>query len=123
MLFLDACFLACLHPNIGKKPLQKLVQGGFTEDQPILEVDADIANATALAEEVVVGVRDETHPLVTLLETTPHAMSLLIKPWNYHPDTMVRSPNILASNDDSFMMRCCQFFASLSQDLNKCSPV
>jgi len=67
-----------------------LTEGGFTEDQPILEVDADIANATAVAEEVVVGVRDETHPLVTLLETTPHAMSLLIKPWNYHPDTMVR---------------------------------
>jgi len=67
-----------------------LTEGGFTEDQPILEVDADILNATAVAEEVVVGVRDETHPLVTLLETTPHAMSLLIKPWNYHPDTMVR---------------------------------
>jgi len=67
-----------------------LTEGGFTEDQPILEVDADISNATAVAEEVVVGVRDETHPLVTLLETTPHAMSLLIKPWNYHPDTMVR---------------------------------
>ena len=76
-----------------------------------------------MAEEVVVGVRDETHPLVTLLETTPHAMSLLIKPWNYHPDTMVRSPNILSSDDDSFMMRCCQFFASLSCYLNKCSPV
>jgi len=66
-----------------------LAEGGFTEDQSILEVDADLTNAT-LTEEVVVGVRDETHPLVTLLETTPHAMSLLIKPWNYHPDTMVR---------------------------------
>jgi hypothetical protein len=64
-------------------------QAGFPEDQPLLEVDAELANGT-LAEEVLAGVRDEAHPLVTLLETTPHAMSLLIKPWNYHPDTMVR---------------------------------
>jgi len=35
-------------------------------------------------------VRDETHPLVTLLETAPHSLSLLIRPRNYHPDTMVR---------------------------------
>ena len=34
-------------------------------------------------------VRDETHPLVTLLETAPHSLSLLIRPRNYHPDTMV----------------------------------
>ena len=79
-----------------KRPrlIQNLVQVGFTEEQPILEVDADLTNGT-LAEEVMAGVRDETHPLVTLLETTPHAMSLLIKPWNYHPDTMVRSPDFL----------------------------
>ena len=67
----------------------KKIQGGFTDDQPTLEVEVDAVNGT-LAEEVMVGVRDERHPLVTLLETTPHAMSLLIKPWNYHPDTMVR---------------------------------
>ena len=72
--------------------IKNLVQAGFPEDQPILEVDAELANGT-LAEEVMAGVRDEAHPLVTLLETTPHAMSLLIKPWNYHPDTMVRSPD------------------------------
>ena len=56
-----------------------------------LEAEVEPANGT-LVEDVMAGVRDETHPLVTLLETTPHAMSLLIKPWNYHPDTMVRSP-------------------------------
>merc|ERR1719397_1626228 len=65
------------------------MNGGLIDDQPTLEVEVDPANTT-LAEEVMVGVRDERHPLVTLLETTPHAMSLLIKPWNYHPDTMVR---------------------------------
>lgn len=66
-------------------------QGDFTaEDQPLLEVDAELVNDTLAKEVVGGGVRDETHPLVTLLETTPHAMSLLIKPWNYHPDTMVR---------------------------------
>merc|ERR1719500_706971 len=51
------------------------------------------SSAGLLEEEVVVEeepLRDEEHPLVTLLETSPHAMSLLIKPWNYHPDTMVR---------------------------------
>ena len=50
------------------------------------------SSAGLLEEEVVVEeepLRDEEHPLVTLLETSPHAMSLLIKPWNYHPDTMV----------------------------------
>jgi len=34
--------------------------------------------------------RDEEHPLVTVMETQPHSMSLLIKPRNYHPDTLVR---------------------------------
>jgi len=51
------------------------------------------SSAGLLGEEVVleeVHLRDEEHPLVTLLETSPHAMSLLIKPLNYHPDTMVR---------------------------------
>jgi len=75
--------------------LLALVHGGYAEAdftaelQENLEVESNLTNAT-LAEEALVGVRDETHPLVTLLETTPHAMSLLIKPWNYHPDTMVR---------------------------------
>ena len=53
------------------------------------------SSAGLLGEEVVleeVHLRDEEHPLVTLLETSPHAMSLLIKPLNYHPDTMVTTP-------------------------------
>jgi len=36
------------------------------------------------------SLRDEEHPLVTVMETQPHSMSLLIKPKNYHPDTLVR---------------------------------
>ena len=35
--------------------------------------------------------RDESHPLVTLLETSPHTMKLLIRPWSYRADTMVGS--------------------------------
>jgi len=35
-------------------------------------------------------VRDEEHPLVTVLDTAPHSMSLLIRPFNYHTNTMVR---------------------------------
>ena len=35
--------------------------------------------------------RDESHPLVTLLETSPHTMKLLIRPWSYKADTMVGS--------------------------------
>jgi len=34
--------------------------------------------------------RDENHPLLTVLETEPHAMSLMIRPIVYKPDTMIR---------------------------------
>eukprot|EP00092_Neocalanus_flemingeri_P064924 GFUD01078870.1.p1 GENE.GFUD01078870.1~~GFUD01078870.1.p1 ORF type:complete len:197 (+),score=67.73 GFUD01078870.1:73-663(+) len=35
-------------------------------------------------------VRDENHPLLTVMETKPHSMSLMVKPRDYRPDTMVR---------------------------------
>ena len=34
--------------------------------------------------------RDENHPLLTVLETAPHSMSLMIKPRDYKLDTMIR---------------------------------
>ena len=34
--------------------------------------------------------RDEDHPLLTVMETKPHSMSLMVKPKEYRPDTMVR---------------------------------
>merc|ERR1711874_340069 len=34
--------------------------------------------------------RDETHPLLTVLHTEPHSITLLIKPMQYKQDTMVR---------------------------------
>jgi len=88
MSWLGWSLLALVHGGYAE-PAQS-VQADFTAElQESLEVESNLTNDT-LAEEALVGVRDETHPLVTLLETTPHAMSLLIKPWNYHPDTMVR---------------------------------
>ena len=34
--------------------------------------------------------RDESHPLLKVLGTAPHSMSLLIKPLEYQPGTMIR---------------------------------
>jgi hypothetical protein len=34
--------------------------------------------------------RDESHPLLKVLETAPHSMSLRIKPLDFQPDTMIR---------------------------------
>ena len=34
--------------------------------------------------------RDENHPLLTLMETRPHSMSLMVKVRSLQPDTMVR---------------------------------
>jgi hypothetical protein len=44
--------------------------------------DSDINNQTI--------VRDENHPLLTVMDTQPHSMSLMVKPKDYKPDTMVR---------------------------------
>ena len=35
-------------------------------------------------------VHDENHPLLTVMETKPHSMSLMVKPKDYKPDTMIR---------------------------------
>ena len=32
----------------------------------------------------------EKHPLLTIINTKPHSMSLLVKPTYYYPDTMIR---------------------------------
>ena len=34
--------------------------------------------------------RDENHPMLTVMKTVPHSMSLMIKPRDYKPDTMIR---------------------------------
>ena len=34
--------------------------------------------------------RDETEPLLTVMETRPHSLSLMVAPRHYRPDTMVR---------------------------------
>ena len=34
--------------------------------------------------------RDENHSLLTVMETEPHSMSLMVKPKDYNPDTMIR---------------------------------
>ena len=34
--------------------------------------------------------RDENHPMMKVMETAPHSMSLMIKPRDYKPDTMIR---------------------------------
>ena len=34
--------------------------------------------------------RDENHPLLKVLETAPHSMSLMIKTLDFQPDTMIR---------------------------------
>ena len=34
--------------------------------------------------------RDENHPLLTVMSTEPHSMSLMVKPKDYKPGTMVR---------------------------------
>ena len=44
--------------------------------------DSDIHNQTII--------RDENHPLLTVMDTQPHSMSLMVKPRDYKPDTMVR---------------------------------
>lgn len=62
--------------------LAALALPGLAREEP--------ANSTQAEGEGEHAVRDEAHPLVTLQETAPHSMSLLIRPWNYHPDTMVR---------------------------------
>jgi len=48
----------------------------------ILSDDQDDHNQTI--------VRDENHPLLTVMSTEPHSMSLMVKPMHYKPDTMVR---------------------------------
>lgn len=34
--------------------------------------------------------RDENHPMLKVTETAPHSMSIMIKPWDYKKDTMIR---------------------------------
>ena len=34
--------------------------------------------------------RDEFHPLLMVMDTAPHSMSLMIKPRDFKPDTMIR---------------------------------
>ena len=34
--------------------------------------------------------RDENHPIVRVLETRLHSLKLVIKPWQFKPDTMIR---------------------------------
>jgi len=53
-------------------------RGGLQTEETFLDRDGHLV------------VRDEKHPLVTVMNTAPHSMSLLIKPWDYREDTMVR---------------------------------
>ena len=50
-----------------------------------------LSNALPIQENIVKNsTRDENHPMLKVMETAPHSMSLMIKPRNYKPDTMIR---------------------------------
>ena len=49
------------------------------------------AGSTSLpAPAAAAAARDETEPLLTVMETRPHSLSLMVAPRHYRPDTMVR---------------------------------
>jgi hypothetical protein len=50
-----------------------------------------LSNALPTQENIVKNsTHDENYPLLKVLETAPHSMSILIKPRDYKPDTMIR---------------------------------
>ena len=50
-----------------------------------------LSNALPIQENIIKNsTRDENHPMLKVLETAPHSMSLMIKPRDYKLDTMIR---------------------------------
>ena len=57
-----------------------------SEDKHSSEIFGTVTDLNKLDHEI----HDENHPLVTIIATKPHSMTLMVKPKNYHPNTMVR---------------------------------
>ena len=67
-----------------------LLVGVMAEDIPV-NITQGLSNAMPTQEIVVKNrTRDKNHPMLKVLETAPHSMSLMIKPRDYKPDTMIR---------------------------------
>jgi hypothetical protein len=62
----------------------------MAEDIPVNRTQG-LSNALPTQENIVKNsTRDENHPMLKVMDTAPHSMSLMIKPWDYKPDTMIR---------------------------------
>ena len=59
-----------------------------TEDKTNDGQDNDVATDTIITK--VNNTRDENHPMLTLLNTAPHSMSIMIKPKDFKENTMIR---------------------------------
>ena len=67
-----------------------LVVGFMAEDIQVNSTHG-LSNALLIQENIVKNsTRDENHPMLKVMETAPHSMSLIIKPRDYKPDTMIR---------------------------------
>ena len=67
-----------------------LLVGVMAEDIPV-NITQGLSNALPTQENIIKNsTRDENHPMLKVMETAPHSMSLMIKPRDYKPDTMIR---------------------------------
>ena len=53
-------------------------------------LDDSGGNSSEVYRGAVGVVRDEDHPLLILLNTRPHSMEIMIKPWNIRNQTVIR---------------------------------
>ena len=64
-----------------------------TNDTGVKSVERHENSSTGIGEfngDNETEIYDENHPLVTIIDTRPHSMTLMMKPKDFYPDTMVR---------------------------------
>jgi len=62
----------------------------FCEDAPINHVEDEMRPSDDVIDINPNITRDENHPMLKVIQTKPHSMTLKIKPKIYKPDTMIR---------------------------------
>ena len=77
-------------PSLVIRTLLWFVATVFCEDVPTNDI-RDMMKASDDVVDINTNItRDENHPMLKVIETKPHSMTLQIKPKIYKPDTMIR---------------------------------
>ena len=77
-------------PSLVIRTLTWFVATVFCEDVPTNDIRDMMKTSDDVIDINLNITRDENHPMLKVIETKPHSMTLKIKPKIYKPDTMIR---------------------------------